>query len=78
MSEPKSKSGVGEAPKYHLDPDFRRDAPKEGPYCVRCQKPIRDPKKAAEVTVNWDTWEVTEGGEDLMGLDCWRTITREL
>jgi hypothetical protein len=60
---------------YQMDPDFRRDAPEHGAYCVRCQKPIMDPSKAVSVTVDWNTWLVTEGGSELMGADCW-TITQ--
>lgn len=59
---------------FNLDPDFRKDEPKQGAYCVRCQKPIKDP--AVRVTVDWNTWLVMEGGEELMGADCWRTITK--
>jgi hypothetical protein len=62
---------------YPLDPDFRKDAPKDRPFCVRCQKEVKDPAKAVKVTVNWDTWQVTEGGNELMGMDCWRAITKE-
>lgn len=61
---------------FVLDPDFRKDAPKSGPFCVRCQKPIQDPAKAVQVTVDWNTWLVVAGGEDLMGADCWKKITR--
>ena len=60
---------------FYLDPDFRRDAPEEGPYCVRCQKRIADISKAVHVTVDWNTWMVTEGGDDLMGHDCWAKIS---
>ena len=59
---------------FYLDPDFRRDAP-DGPHCCRCQKPI-DPGKAIRVTVDWDEWEVVEGGTDLIGRDCWRQIRK--
>ena len=65
-----------DAPKYALDPDFRRDAPNRGPYCVRCQRPITNLNKAVRVTVDWDAWLVREGGDDLMGQDCWQTITK--
>ena len=61
---------------YELDPDFRRDAPNGKPYCVRCQKAIADVNKAIHVTVDWDTWLVTEGGTELMGRDCWKQITK--
>lgn len=56
-----------------LDPDFRRD-PKTVIYCVRCQKDIADAAKAIRVSVNWDTWEVTLGGDHLLGRDCAKRI----
>lgn len=59
-----------------LDPDFRREPPDIGDYCVQCQRPIRDPKKAVRVTVDWDTWFVREGGEELVGADCWKEIVK--
>jgi hypothetical protein len=62
---------------FNLDPDFRRDAPESGDYCVRCQRPIADRKKALFVTVHWETWTVIAGGNELIGADCWRTITKE-
>jgi hypothetical protein len=59
---------------HQLDPDFsRRNAPKSGPYCARCQKPV-DPKKSVAVTVDWSTWEVVEGGDEFVGGDCWKRI----
>jgi hypothetical protein len=60
---------------FNLDPDFRKDAPTNGLYCVRCQKPIKDASKAVRVTVDWNTWLATEGGEEFMGADCWKTIS---
>ena len=59
---------------FNLDPDFRKDAPEGVTYCVRCQKPIKDASKAVRVTVDWNTWLVMEGGEELMGANCWKTI----
>lgn len=61
---------------FELDPDFRKNPPKSGPFCVRCQKPIKDPAKAMRVTVDWDNWLVQAGGAELMGADCWRAITK--
>lgn len=52
-----------------LDPDFRRD-PKTGCYCVNCQKDIQHPEKAIRVTVDWETWRFTLGGDDLLGPEC--------
>jgi hypothetical protein len=62
---------------FNLDPDFRKDVPEDAMYCVRCQKPIKNMSKAVHVTVNWNTWLVVEGGEELIGADCWKTITGE-
>lgn len=61
---------------YNLDPDFRRDEPNSGDYCVRCQKKITDRRKAIWVTVHWETWTVWAGGSELIGADCWRAITK--
>ena len=60
----------------YLDPDFRKNPPKKGFYCVRCQKPIKDLIKAVEVTVNWDTWVVTKGGDESIGKNCWLIINK--
>lgn len=62
--------------KYYLDPDFRKDADPSKPFCVRCQKPIKDPKTAKSVTVDWNTWQVSEGGIELIGSDCWRIVKK--
>ena len=64
-----------EAMRYSLDPDFRRNAPEEGAYCVRCQKPIKG--KSIKVSVDWDTWAVwqDDAGEHLMGPDCWKVVS---
>ena len=59
----------------YLDPDFRKDAPKDSAYCVRCQKAIKDTSKAVLVTVNWDNWDVTLGGKELLGKDCFKIIS---
>ncbi len=56
-----------------LDPDFRK-SPKTAIYCCRCQKDIADQTKAVRVTVDWDTWLVIMGGNDLMGRDCAKKI----
>lgn len=57
---------------YHLDPDFRKEPDTSKPYCCRCQKVIKDPGKAVEVTVNWENWRVAIGhnrrNEELTGL----------
>jgi hypothetical protein len=66
---------VPPATRYLLNPDFRRDAPKDKPYCARCQKEIKDPSKAVRVTADWDTWQVIEGGRELVGADCWKVIS---
>lgn len=65
-----------EMPRYYLNPDFKRDAPKSGRYCVRCQRRLRDRAKVVHVTVDWETWQVTEGGEELMGADCWKGLEK--
>lgn len=63
-------------PSYDLDPDFRRGAPDgDVPYCARCQKKV-DPAKAKRVTVCWETWKVSEGGNEFVGQDCWKAITK--
>lgn len=59
--------------RYYLDPDYRKNPPKDKVYCVRCQKAIKDPAKAIKVTVI-DDWFVTEGGTSLIGANCWKKI----
>lgn len=61
---------------YNLDPDFRREPPDSGDYCVRCQKRIANRKKAVSVTVHWPTWTVIAGGDELIGSDCWAAIRK--
>ncbi len=66
----------------YLDPDYRKDPPFDivggrrvsRPHCARCQKEIKDVSKAVRVTVNPDTWDVTLGGDELLGSDCFKTI----
>jgi hypothetical protein len=58
----------------YLDPDFRRDPDVTNPYCARCQKVIHDVSKAVHVTIDWSNWQVTEGGMELLGRDCWKAI----
>jgi hypothetical protein len=61
---------------FYLDPDFRKLPPKGKPYCVRCQKEIKDISKAVKVTVNWQTIQVQTDpkGTELIGRDCWKIV----
>lgn len=59
--------------KYLLDPDFRKDPPKKGSFCVRCQKPVNE-SNAIKVSVNWDNWTFELSGNEFLGRDCWRKI----
>jgi hypothetical protein len=68
----------------YYDPDYRKDPPKNGHYCERCQKPIKDINKAVKVETNWDYPEGTiewgfcresETGKRFIGADCWKIIT---
>lgn len=61
---------------YTLDPDFRRKPPKDKPFCVMCQKEIKNTAKAHKVTVNWDNWTFADGGEELLGHDCYTKQTK--
>jgi len=65
---------------YYLDPDYRRDAPKDKPYCIRCQKEIKDIKKAVRVDFDENTIRVkqNESGEFLIGSNCWKQITKNV
>lgn len=77
--------------KYCLNPDFRRDAPKNDPFCVRCQRKISTvATNYVIVRVDWKTLEVElvkenpdvpiiEGWPkiEIMGLDCWHQITND-
>ncbi len=59
----------------YLDPDFRKNPPSDGEYCVRCQKPLTG--KVVEVTVNWDNLTVVLEGSEKMGINCWKKISKE-
>lgn len=61
----------------YLDPDFRANPDTSKDYCVRCQKPIKNIKNAIKVTVDWNNWTVIKGGNELIGLECWKQITKE-
>lgn len=63
---------------YPLDPDFRKDANPDKPFCVRCQKELHGTSRVVTVLVNWDTWEVREVFDslELMGMNCWKTISK--
>ena len=61
---------------YYLDHDYRKDPPEGKPHCIRCQKAIKDPAKAVKVHMV-DDWNVAEGGDLLIGKDCWKKILKE-
>lgn len=61
--------------RFWLDPDYRRDAPTTGPYCIRCQRSLRN-CKSVQVTLT-SMWTVKLGGEELMGLDCWKKVSKD-
>lgn len=56
----------------YLDPDYRKWPDMSKPWCIRCQKPIKDVTKAIECTV-MDV-HVSLGGSDLIGKDCAKKI----
>jgi len=56
-----------------LNPDFRKN-PKTQRFCVRCQKDLNPTAQTVAVTVNWDTWMVRLGGNELLGVDCAKKI----
>lgn len=63
--------------KYYLDPDYRKSPDCSKPFCIRCQKPIKDVSKAILVSYVGDCY-VIEGGKHLIGSDCWKKITKVL
>ncbi len=63
----------------YLDPDYRKIPDQSKPYCIRCQKPIKNISKAIKVTgdkVNWGQFEL--GGIELLGADCWKIVSRQV
>lgn len=59
----------------NLDPDFRNNTKNiNKPHCCRCQKNFKNNQGYLEVTVNWDNWEVSLGGKELLGKDCAKKI----
>lgn len=65
-------------PWYRLDPDFRRDVPKNTAlYCCRCQRKVE--KNYRVVEVDWDTHRVRNNplGKDLIGNDCWAQVQKD-
>lgn len=58
-----------------LDPDYRQDAPKDVPYCVRCQRET-SPTWAHRVSVDWETMQVwlDADGPYLLGRTCAKAI----
>lgn len=66
-------------PWYLLNPDFRKDAPKTGPWCCRCQRPLKSITKGESmrlVEVDWDRWLVRNNplGKDLLGSECFKQV----
>lgn len=61
---------------YYLDPDYRKMSDTSKPFCVRCQKEIKDPSKAVKVTLIADGFHVREGGSDLIGKNCWKFVKK--
>jgi 1,4-dihydroxy-2-naphthoyl-CoA synthase len=64
----------------YLNPDYRREAPRKGLFCCRCQKPI-DAKSNGyvNVEVNYDTLEVMvhRFGKEVIGKDCLKKVLNE-
>lgn len=63
---------------HYLDPDYRKDAPKDKLYCIRCQKEIKDVNTAINVDFDEATISVKANikGAHLVGVDCWKKITK--
>lgn len=66
-----------------LDPDYRRDPPKDGrPFCCRCQQPLRGARRAVRVVLDGACERVLrptapplEGERaDVVGIDCAKAI----
>lgn len=67
--------------RYLLDPDYRVEPDTSKPFCIRCQKPIKNVAKAVPVTEHnksgeWATF-VSVGGKSLIGADCWLIIKKQ-
>jgi hypothetical protein len=71
----------------YFDPDYRKNPPKTGAYCERCQKLIKDTNKAVRVEIYADYpvgspedqfgyCRKLETGKHFIGLDCWKIITK--
>lgn len=67
-------------PWFYLDPDYRRDAPKDTAlFCCRCQKRVSGATTLRVVEVDWDKMMVRNNplGKELIGSDCWKQITKD-
>lgn len=77
---------------YQLDPDFRKTPEIGKPFCCRCQKPLRGKSIKVTVNwESWEVAEGHNQdaavqnpktsnmviGNELIGADCWKTITKE-
>lgn len=71
---------------YYLDPDYRKEPPKDVPFCIRCQKPIKNVLTAVRVKMvdDWRVYQCDEKsvtkddkGTLLIGPDCWKKITEQ-
>ena len=70
-------------PPVFLDPDCRREPPKSGPFCLRCNKPLKDNQRRVHVFYTYDAERGFFGqfvslqppGEPaLLGADCARAL----
>lgn len=72
---------------YYLDPDFRKEPNRSKPFCIRCQKEIKNLATAVKVRMvtkkEWseawiDEQSIVKDDKSvlLVGPDCWKTITK--
>lgn len=62
-------------PVYYLDPNFSRAPPKDGRFCCRCHRRLKD-TEGLGVTVDSSGFRITFGGPDRIHRDCWETVKR--
>ena len=65
-------------PPVFLDPDYRREPPKSGPFCLRCNKPLKDNQRRVHVFYTYDGAPFVSlqppGEPALLGADCARAL----
>lgn len=67
---------------YDLDPDNRKDDPKQGLFCIRCKRKLKDTQCfesfiSVKTHPKWPYWVMIDPlGKHLIGIECVKTLDK--